>query len=181
MERGSSSRWWLVAGFLSAVVAANLLVSAFGQIALVYTAWVLIPLDMLTRDLLHERWRGDRLALRMGLLLLAGGVLTVAVNIGAWRVALAGTTAFTAAMLANGLVFERLASSSSRYTRMNTSNAAAAVIDSLLFPLIAFGGIDPALSAAQASSKFAGGLVWSAVAVWAVPAALRYHRGRQED
>ena len=113
-----------VAMFLGAVVAANMAVAAYGQLALVFTAWVVIPFDMLTRDLLHEKWRGDRLALRMGSLVLTGGLITVAINHASWRIAIASCVAFAMAMTVNSLVFERLIHRS-RFVRMTASNAAA--------------------------------------------------------
>ena len=151
----------LVAAFLAAIVLANLAVAAFGQVALVFTAWVLIPFDMLTRDVLHERWRGSNLIARMAGLILLGGAITLLANVGAWRVALASFAAFACAMVVNGLVFDAMFEKHSRFVRMNTSNLAAAVLDSIVFPLVAFGALDTALSIAQAGSKFLGGVVWS--------------------
>lgn len=156
----------LVVAFLAALATANLVVAHYGQIALVFTAWVLIPFDMVTRDLLHERWRGHALLVRMGLLIAAGALLAVALNLDAWRVAIASCLAFAMAMGINAVVFEALVENSSRYVRMNLSNLFASITDSVIFPVVAFGIIDVSLSAAQAGSKFAGGLVWSAIAIW---------------
>ena len=154
-----------VAMFLGAVVAANMAVAAYGQLALVFTAWVVIPFDMLTRDLLHEKWRGDRLALRMGSLVLTGGLITVAINHASWRIAIASCIAFAMAMTVNSLVFERLIHRS-RFVRMTASNAAAAVVDSIAFPAIAFMSINVSLSAWQAVSKTLGGVAWTAAALY---------------
>lgn len=164
----------LVAAFLAAVVVANLAVAHYGQIALVFTAWFLIPFDMVTRDLLHERWRGDRLLGRMALLIACGGVLAVVVNLAAWRVAVASCLAFTIATVVNGLVFEALPQRT-RYVRMNVSNLFAAIADSAVFPMVAFGVLDATLSVMQAGSKFAGGLVWSAVALWLTRKSIHAH------
>lgn len=153
-----------VALFLGSAVSANLLVSVYGQVALLVTAWVLIPFDLVTRDVLHDRWHGRRLWFRMALLILVGACLTVLAVSDAWRVALASFVAFVVAGFTNTAVYQRLIGKS-RYLRMNISNLAAAVADSIAFPVIAFGVQDTsmALCAGQAASKFAGGLLWSAL------------------
>jgi len=149
----------LIALFFVALVAANVAVGIYGQAALIFTAWVLIPADMLVRDVLHDRWREEQLVLRMAALVAAGAAVSAALNIGAWRVSLASCVAFILAMLINGGVFEYAARrGASAFFRMNLSNAFAAVVDSLAFPLIAFASFDPALCLAQALSKFFGGL-----------------------
>lgn len=275
---------WLVASFLLAVVLANLAVAEFGQIALVFTAWVLIPLDMLVRDVLHDRWRGTEttpderraemtldlyselgqrqphdnttppelselvsaeertdalysrlrehldnegstmsqqqvaealkaldaaledeaaalepvlnrrlpslertrsvseqadelirkhgenpprwLTLRMAGLIALGALIAVLSNPSAAEVVTASVVAFGLSMAANALVFEALARrGATRMVRMNVSNAVAAVVDSVAFPMLAFGVLTLELSAAQAGSKFLGGLFWSYLAV----------------
>jgi len=169
MARASRGSLLAVALFLAAIVTANMAVAVYGQAALVVTAWVVIPFDMLTRDLLHERWRDDRLVLRMGGLVLLGGVITIALNWTSWRIAAGSCTAFALAMTVNSVVFERLIERTSRFGRMTASNAAAAIVDSVAFPLIALGTLDLILSAAQASSKIIGGIVWSAAALYVLP------------
>ena len=169
MARASLGSSIAVALFLCAIVAANTAVATYGQAALVFTAWVVIPFDMLTRDLLHERWRNDRLALRMGGLVLVGGAITILLNHSSWRIALGSCLAFALAMTVNSLVFEHLLDRSTRFGRMTASNAAAAVVDSIAFPLIAFLAIDPVLSAAQAISKTLGGVAWTAAALYILP------------
>ncbi len=156
----------LVTAFLAAIAIGNLLVAEYGQIALVFTAWVVIPFDMLTRDLLHERWRDDRLALRLSGLVLAGAAISVIVSPASLRVSVASCLAFALSMGVNSLVFHALLERS-RFARMNTSNLAAAIVDSIAFPALALGTIDPWLSAAQAGSKFAGGLAWTSLILWA--------------
>tara|TARA_R110000751_G_scaffold223906_1_gene325999 strand:- start:133 stop:669 length:537 start_codon:yes stop_codon:yes gene_type:complete len=155
----------VIALFLGSAVAANLAVNAWGQPALVFTAWVLIPFDLITRDILHDRWkwRGSALWRRMALLILAGALLTCVASWNAREVALASFAAFAAAGAINAIVFHRNLHRS-RYFRMNISNLAAASVDSVVFPLVAFGvaGTSGELCVAQAASKFIGGLLWSA-------------------
>jgi len=154
----------LVGLFLLAVVGANLLVLQFGQIALVFTAWVLVPLDMLCRDVLHTRWRDKFLWLRLSGLVLSGGLLTALLNRDAVWVAAGSCAGFAAALSVNAWVFEAASRRGApMLTRMNMSNAFAAGVDSVVFPLIAFGTVTPVVSLAQAGSKFAGGVVCSLI------------------
>ena len=77
------------------------------------------------------------------------------------RIALASFVAFAAAGTVNTAVYHWLRAKG-RMLRMNTSNLFAAVVDSIIFPVIAFWpGVDPWLCAGQAGSKFFGGLFWS--------------------
>ena len=153
----------MVVLYLSAIVVANFVVAGFGQAALPFTAWVLIPFDLVTRDVLHERWSKAKggWVLRMVLLIAAGSILTAALSWDARRIALASFVAFAAAGTVNTAVYHWLRAKG-RMLRMNTSNLFAAVVDSIIFPVIAFWpGVDPWLCAGQAGSKFFGGLFWS--------------------
>lgn len=151
--------WPLVACYLGAIVAANLLVAAFGQAALVVTALLLIPFDLFSRDLLHERWEGTGLVVRMGSLVLAGSVLSFLANTGSWRVSIASCVSFGIAAGVDWLVYARL-EHRTREVRMVASNSVAAVVDSVAFPLIAFGSVTFWLSGTQSVAKIAGGLAW---------------------
>ena len=94
----------MVAMFLFAAVAANVVVSAYGQPALIFTAWVLIPFDLVARDVLHERWGRSRVFPRMVALIVAGGLLTWASRLGDARVALASVLAFVCCASITALV-----------------------------------------------------------------------------
>jgi len=150
--------------FLAAIVIANLSVAAFGQAALPVTAFVLIPFDLVTRDLLHERWKHNHLWLRMFALIAGGSVLSYLCSPASLHVAVASTAAFSLAGIANALVYH-LFRHHNRMFKMNISNAVAALMDSIVFPMIAFASVDYWLSATQAGSKFIGGLFWSVVAI----------------
>ena len=141
--------------YIAAIVAANFLVATFGQAALPFTAFALIPFDLVTRDVLHQRWEGNRLWTRMAALILCGAVLSASLNV---AVAVASFVAFASSGLVNAGVYAGLRGSS-RFRRMNVSNALAAITDSIVFPAIAFSAIDWRLSVAQSLSKFIGGLV----------------------
>lgn len=146
--------------FLMAIVAANLAVTNIGIAALPYTAFILIPFDLVTRDVLHDRWKGKNLYLKMGLLIATGGILSLIINSDSKLVAIASMTAFTSAGIIDTLVYSLL-HEFHRAFKMNISNLFSSITDSLIFPLIAFGGINSQIAIGQSSSKFFGGIVWS--------------------
>ena len=153
-------KWTCVALFLGAIVAANLAVAHYGQAALPFTAFVLIPFDLVTRDILHDEWGGRWLWTKMIALILSGSILTMLLSLDAMSVAVASSAAFATAGTLNAVVYHWMRSSR-RLVRMNVSNVVAAVADSLVFPFIAFESVDLLLCAGQAGSKFVGGLFWS--------------------
>jgi len=147
-----------IIGYLAAAVAANTLVSAYGPWALLITATVMIPLDLTTRDVLHEQWLDDHLWPRMAALVVAGSVLSFLTASRA--VCWASMAAFAAASVTDALVYQRLHHRTAS-VKMNMSNIAAALVDSTVFPFIAFGLINPALTFSQASLKILGGICWT--------------------
>jgi len=152
----------LVAVYLAAIVAANLVIAAFGPSAAIVVAFLFIGLDLTARDALHDRWHGRHLVLRMGALIAAGGAISYLLNAGAGQVAVASVVAFTLAATADGLVYAVLGDRS-YLVRVNGSNVVGAAVDSLVFPTIAFGAILPLVVLGQFAAKVAGGLVWSVV------------------
>ena len=154
----------LVAIYLAAVVVANLTVAYFGPAVVILNAFVLIALDLTTRDRLHEAWHGD--PWKLGALILAGGALSAALNAAALPVAVASCAAFAAAGAVDSLVYARLAERG-WYWKTNGSNAASAAVDSLVFlgVMAGFGllpwALVPVLAAGQWLAKFVGGALWS--------------------
>ena len=67
----------MIALYLLAVVIANLVVAHYGQPALPFTAFLLVPLDLVTRDVLHHEWKHDRLWPKMTALIAAGSLLAL--------------------------------------------------------------------------------------------------------
>ena len=150
----------LVVGYLLAIVAANLLVSHFGPGVTVINAFVFVGLDLSTRDGLHEQWQGRFLWARMLGLIAAGGLLALLLG-GSGRVALASSLAFIAASLADTVAYLALGRYG-RLARMNGSNLVAAIIDSLCFPLLAFGWpVSGPLVLGQLLAKVGGGAIWA--------------------
>lgn len=149
----------LVVAYLAAVVVANLVVAWLGPAAAVPNAFLLIGLVITTRDRLHEAW-GHGLRLRMGALIGAGGVISFLLNADAGRIALASTLAFAISESADALTYHTLRSRG-WYLKVNGSNVVSAVLDSLLFPTLAFGVFMPGVIGGQIGAKILGGALWS--------------------
>jgi hypothetical protein len=148
--------------FVAAIAAANLFVAWFGPWFSPINAFVLIGLDLSLRDWLHDKWR-DQLW-RMGLLIATAGVISWLLNPAAGRIAVASTVAFTLAATADALAYHNLIDRK-WMVRANGSNVAGAGVDSVAFPLIAFGWFPglPAVIALQFAAKVGGGALWAAV------------------
>jgi hypothetical protein len=152
----------LVSAYLAAIVAANLSVTHWGPQASVYNAFFLIGLDLVARDRLHDLWRGH-LVRNMAALIAAGSTLSYLLNRDSGRIAVASCVAFAAAATADAVVYH-LRRKRRWADRSNESNLAGAGVDSLVFPLVAFG--TPLLWAivfGQFTAKVAGGYVWSLI------------------
>ncbi len=150
----------MIALYLLAVVIANLVVAHYGQPALPFTAFLLVPLDLVTRDVLHHEWQHDRLWPKMTALIAAGSLLAFALNHDAGRVALASFLAFALAGAANTWIYH-LMSNGTRYQRMVASSCVAAVVDSLVFPFVAFDEPSWFLCLTQATAKATSGAIFS--------------------
>lgn len=148
--------------YVSAIVAANMLIAHFGPWVSPINSFLLIGLDLSLRDHLHDRWRGRGLWPRMLGLIATAGVISYLLNPSTAKIALASAVAFSAAGLVNAVVYHRL-THWPFLARANTSNFPAALTDSLVFPAMAFGAWMPAVVALQFLAKVTGGGVWSAV------------------
>ncbi len=147
--------------YLVAIVAANLLVARFGPAIVVFNAAVFIGLDISGRDLLHEMWQGDKLALKMGILIAAGSLISAALNADATRIALASFVAFAVSESADAVTYQLLGERT-KLVKMNGSNMVSAAVDSILFGALAFGLplLWPVIIG-QFVAKVIGGAVWS--------------------
>lgn len=146
--------------YVAAIAVANLSAARFGPIATPINAFVLIGLDLALRDRLHLEWGGRALWARMFVLIAGAGALSYLLNPASARIALASLVAFTAAATASAVVFQ----SARRYpilARANGANVVGAAFDSVIFPLIAFGAVFPAIAALQFVAKVAGGAIWA--------------------
>jgi len=152
--------------YLAAIVAANLSVAAFGATFAVINAFVFIAFDLFARDVLHDRWHGRGLVVRMALLIFTGSVLSALFNINALPIAVASFAAFAVAGLMDMIVYQRLLGAP-RWARMNGSNAVSALVDSTVFVLIAFSDLPAevriSIIATAYVAKVAGGFFWTFV------------------
>ena len=154
----------LVAVYLVSIVAANLLIVWLGRWMSIVNAFLFIGLDLVTRDLLHDAWHGKRLAFKMGLLIAAGSLLSWMLNRDALQIAIASFVAFALAAITDTIVYAVAVRRGWTWLqRSNSSNIASAAVDSIVFPTIAFGGLQPALTILQFVAKTAGGFLWSVV------------------
>ena len=152
----------LVSIYVSAIVLANLSVAHFGPWVSPINAFLFIGLDLSLRDLIHDKWEGDRLWLRMGALILIAGLISYALNPASGRIAMASMIAFCVSGLIDTIVY-RVLRNRPYLQRSNASNGVAAVADSLIFPTIAFGSFMPIIVALQIAAKLSGGFIWSFV------------------
>jgi hypothetical protein len=146
----------LIAVYILAMVAANLLVWWLGKWSSPFIAFFLIGLDLTLRDVMHDRLtRWQMLAV-----VLAGGAITWAVNPAAAHIAIASATAFTLSAAADWLAYTYLRDRP-WLVRSNGSNVVGAAVDSVIFPTLAFGSFLPHIVALQFAAKVGGGAVWS--------------------
>lgn len=148
--------------YLSAIVAANLLVAKFGAGMSVVNAFLFIGLDLTCRDHLHDAWSHHGLVWKMGLLVLAGSGLSWLFNNSAGQIAVASVVSFAAAAVVDTMVYHWLRRHG-YLVRVNGSNLVSGLVDSVVFPSLAFGSILPWVILGQFSSKVCGGLLWSLV------------------
>lgn len=142
--------------YIAAICAANLSVAHFGPWVTPLNAFFLIGLDMVLRDILHER-HGICASIIMSAV---AGVISYAINPASGIIAVASVTAFVMAALANAIVYQ-LMISKKWMKKSNAGNVAAAAVDSSLFPLVAFGSFMPYIVLAQFFCKVISGFAWS--------------------
>ncbi len=147
--------------YLVSIVLANLLVTWFGPSASIIDAFLLIALDLTARDKLHDQWEHKHLWRNMVLLILTGSVLSAVLNVKAIPIATASVIAFLASESVDTFVYARLGHRAKMF-QVNGSNVASAAVDSLIFPVLAFGW--PPLWGivlGQFVAKVFGGVIWA--------------------
>jgi uncharacterized PurR-regulated membrane protein YhhQ (DUF165 family) len=151
----------MIALYLSAIVLANLSVAFFGPQFTVLNAFLFIGLDLTSRDVLHERWHNKGLVWKMALLIASGSILSYILNKDAGPIALASFVAFCAAGLVDTITYQIL-KDKTRMIKINGSNVTSALVDSVVFPALAFGfPLMFGIMAGQFIAKVVGGFVWS--------------------
>jgi queuosine precursor transporter len=152
----------LVIAYLGAIAAANVVATVWGPAITPFSAFFLVAFDLVARDRLHDRWSGRGRLWRMALLIASGSLVAYLVFPAAGRVALASCVAFAVAGLVDWVIYAWLYPRG-WLVRSNGSNLAGAVVDSLLFPWLAFGGLMVWISVGQMLAKVGGGFLWSLI------------------
>ncbi|MEG1123061.1 MAG: VUT family protein [Citrobacter sp.] len=142
--------------YVLAICAANFSVHVFGPLVTPLNAFLFIGLDFVIRDKLHERIG----IMRMFCLISIAGVISFAVNPATDMIAIASVAAFALAATADAMVYQALIKKP-WLVKSNGSNIASSAVDSVVFPLIAFGAFLPWVVAGQFIAKVFGGAIWS--------------------
>lgn len=145
--------------FLTAFVAANLIVKYTGPPGLWISSFFLIPFDFVCRCIIHEKLKGARLFLVLFSLTAIAAGLTVLINWQARNIAIASVAGFCAAQLFAGLVYQAL-KKQPYFIKVNGSDLVAIIFDSIVFQYIAFNILSMQITAGQILIKIAGGLLW---------------------
>jgi uncharacterized PurR-regulated membrane protein YhhQ (DUF165 family) len=153
----------LVALWLAAITAANLISAHYGPKASIYNAFWLIGLTLVLRDALHDRWQRHRVV-KMGALIIAGSAVAYLITPSAGRIGIASGIAFLASETVDAIVYH-LVRRWSWLERSNASNFFGAAVDSVLFPTIAFGTFAVAITVGQFTAKVAGALLFTLLLV----------------
>ncbi len=142
--------------YIAAICAANFSVHFFGPASTPVNAFLFIGLDLVLRDKLHERVG----VVKMLALIVVAGAVSFAVNPATDIIALASVCAFALAATADATTYQLLMRKS-WLVKSNGSNIVSSAVDSLVFPLIAFGAFMPWVVIGQFLAKVLGGAVWS--------------------
>lgn len=151
--------------YLVAIILANLTVAAFGPSMVIVNAFLFIGLDLTARDHLHDSWRGNHLVLKMTALIAAGSFLSWVLNRNAAQIAIASFVAFASAAIVDAIIYHFLGKYP-RWLRINGSNIPSALVDSIIFPTLAFGAFLWPIVLGQFLAKVLGGFAWSMVFRW---------------
>lgn len=155
------SQYSIVGLYLAAIVAANITVAIFGPAVSVLNAFLFIGFNITARDKLHDTWQGHNLKRNMFLLILVGSAISLL--FGAGRIAVASFVAFAISESIDAISYHALRGRH-KLLQVNGSNVTSAAVDSILFPLIAFGW-PPLIGVmiGQFLAKVFGGAIWSII------------------
>jgi len=135
-------------------------VAWFGPKVTIINAFLFIGLDLTSRDYLHEAWHKRGLAWKMTLLIAIGSIISWVLNRNAGQIALASFIAFASAAIVDTVSYHLL-HERDYMIKINGSNVASALIDSVVFPTLAFGVFMPWIILGQFAAKVGGGFIWS--------------------
>lgn len=149
---------WMIL-YLVFVATANVIIGMYGKTATIWVALIFIGPVFTLRDAIHENSPPGTVTRRIFLLILGGGMLSWLLTPAAGRVAFASMLAFLLSESIDALVY--IAAHRYSWTvKSNVSNSVGALVDSLVFPLVAFGAFLPGIIAGQLAAKVVGGFIW---------------------
>lgn len=146
--------------YIGALICANLSVAAFGPAVTPINAFLFIGLDLALRNWLGMSYTPQRM---LGLIATAGAA-SYLLNPASGMIAVASVVAFVCAALVDWLTFRTI--TGAWFRRCMGGVAAGALVDSIVFPTLAFGALMPEIVAAQFAAKVFGGAMWAAVILW---------------
>lgn len=155
---------YLVFIYIAAIILANLSTGLLGPSMSIINSFLMIGLLLSTRDALHDKWR-DRLAVRMTALVFTGAaisyVLSLLLNVPT-SISIASFVAFCASELVDTFVYQKRINKPF-IRKANESNIYSAAVDSVVFPVLAFGGFPIWIILGQFLAKVGGGFIWSLI------------------
>lgn len=141
--------------YLGGLVAANTAIGIFGPWVSPICAFMFIGLDLTLRDVIHMRvgWTASFA------LTVAASVMSYWVNPSSSAIAVASSVSFFVAGAVDLVVFRSLIHRGV-LRAVAGSNILSATVDSLVFPLLAFGAFLPWVMILQMLAKIVGGVFW---------------------
>lgn len=147
----------LILIYIFAISCSNLLAAHFGAWVTPITAFIFIGLELVVRDLLHHKLT----KLQMVLVIFVAGVTSFLINHNALMIAVGSFAAVVLSCAVDYAVYSKTIGT--WFKKSNTSNFFSSLVDSLVFPLIAFGAFMPLIILGQWAAKFFGGFLWSLI------------------
>lgn len=149
----------ILVSYLISIVFGNLIVHYLGRWGVLITSFIFIPFDFVIRCYIHEIFRGRRLYTVLFSVISLGALCTYIINAGAGSVALGSVIGFTVAGIVGSVVYQSLIHKKAFY-KVNGSDIASLIADSIVFQLVAFGSLVWAVTTGQIIVKILGGLMW---------------------
>lgn len=143
--------------YASVIILANILVSIFGPSITPFIAFFLIGLDLALRNYLSLVMT----KYEMAAMIVGTGLISYVVNPATGMIAIASGVAFTSAAIVDWLTFNTV---SGKWIKKNfVGNSTGALVDSIIFPTIAFGSLMPVIVVSQFIAKVLGGTMWGLI------------------
>lgn len=141
--------------YVLVIVTANLSTTYFGLWVTPLNAFVLIGVELVLRDVMHESLS----KIRMLSIVVVAGIISFLINADSKNIAIASFVAIVVSCFVDYYVYHK--TKGTWIKRSNTSNFFSGFTDSLIFPLIAFGVFNPYVFVLQWLAKFVGGFIWT--------------------